>query len=111
MYKKKFLNYIDNRIIVMEYATSARKRYTQNLKKHPKRPLVVTNKYPENQDVFNPSKRYGRYELFDPKKKKILYIKFYARINLKSVYQKLVFMLNVSVVQKPIKFIIAWFHN
>ena len=53
MYKKKFLNYIDNRIIVMEYATSARKRYKQNLKKHPKRPLVVTNKYPENQDVFN----------------------------------------------------------
>ena len=43
--------------------------------------------------------------------RKILYIKFYARINLKRVYQKLVFMLNVSVVQQPIKFIIAWFHN
>ena len=26
------------------------------MQKNPKRPLVVTNKYPENQDVFNSSK-------------------------------------------------------
>ena len=40
----------------MQDATSARKRDTQNLQTHPKRPLVVTNKHPENQHLFNFSK-------------------------------------------------------
>ena len=46
---------LENRITVMEYATSIRKRDTQNLKKT-KRPHVVTNKHPENHYVFNSSK-------------------------------------------------------
>ena len=33
-----------------------RKRDSQNLQKHPKRPLLVTNKHSENQSVFNFSK-------------------------------------------------------
>ena len=48
---------LENRIIVMEDASSTRKRYTQNLQKTSKFPFVVTNKHPENQDVFNSSKR------------------------------------------------------
>ena len=40
----------------MEDATSARKRDTQNLQKCSKRPFVVNNKHPENQDVFISSK-------------------------------------------------------
>ena len=47
---------LESRIIVMEHVTSTRKRDTQNLQKTSKRPLVVTNKHPENQDVFNSSK-------------------------------------------------------
>ena len=47
---------LENKIIVMQDATSARKRDAQNLQTHPKRPLVVTNKHPENQRVFNFSK-------------------------------------------------------
>ena len=58
MCKEKFLNGItlENRIIVMEDATSTRKRDTKNSQKFSKRPLVVTNKHPENQDVFSSSK-------------------------------------------------------
>ena len=47
---------LENRIIVMEDATSTRKRDTKNLQKTSKRPLVVTKKHPENQDVFKCSK-------------------------------------------------------
>ena len=47
---------LENRIIVIEDATSARKRDTKKLQKASKRPLVVTNKHPENQDVFSSSK-------------------------------------------------------
>ena len=32
-------------IIVMEYASSTRKRHTQKLQKNPKRPLAITNKH------------------------------------------------------------------
>ena len=38
------------------HATSTRRRDTQNLQIHCKHLLVVTNKHPENQDVFNSSK-------------------------------------------------------
>ena len=44
---------LENMIIVMENATSRRKKDTQNLQKHLKHPLVVTNKHPENEDIFN----------------------------------------------------------
>ena len=47
---------LENRVIVIEDATSTRKRDTKNLKKSSKRPLVVTNKHPENQHVFSSSK-------------------------------------------------------
>ena len=47
---------LENRIIIIEDATSTRKRDTKNLQKASKRPLVVTNKHPENQDVFSSSK-------------------------------------------------------
>ena len=47
---------LENRIIVIEDATYTRKRDTKNLQKASKRPLVVTNKHPENQDVFSSSK-------------------------------------------------------
>ena len=33
-----------------------RKRDSQNLQEHPKRPLLVANKHSENQSVFNFSK-------------------------------------------------------
>ena len=45
----------ENRIIVIEDATSTKKD-TKNLQKTSKGPLVVTNKHPENQDVFSSSK-------------------------------------------------------
>ena len=45
-----------SRITVKEDAISTRKRDTKNLQKTSKRPLVVTNKHPENQDVFSSSK-------------------------------------------------------
>ena len=38
----------------MEDATSTRKRDTKNSQKFSKRPLVVTNKHPENQDYSAP---------------------------------------------------------
>ena len=44
---------LENRIIVVEDATSTRKKGTQNLQKTFKRTLVVIGKHPENQDVFN----------------------------------------------------------
>ena len=44
---------LENRIIVIEDVTSAKKRDTQNLQKHLKCPHLVANKHPENQDVFN----------------------------------------------------------
>ena len=47
---------LENRVIVIEDATSTRKRDTKNLKKTSKRPLVVTNKHAENQHVFSSSK-------------------------------------------------------
>ena len=47
---------LENRIIVIEDATSTRKRDTKNLQKTSKRAVVVTNKHPENQDVFSSSK-------------------------------------------------------
>ena len=47
---------LENRIIVVEDTTSTRKRDAKNLQKTFKRLLVVTNKYPENQDVFSSSK-------------------------------------------------------
>ena len=50
------LNGITENRIVTEDATSARKRYAKNLQKTSKRPLLVTNKHPENQDVFSSSK-------------------------------------------------------
>ena len=40
----------------MEDATSTRQRDTKNSQKFSKRPPVVTNKHPENQDVFSSSK-------------------------------------------------------
>ena len=44
----------------MDNATSAEKRYIKYCKKTSKRCLVVvTNKYPENQDVFNSSRLSG----------------------------------------------------
>ena len=46
----------ENRIIAMDDATSTRKRDAQNLQNTSKYPFVVTNKHPENQDVFNSSK-------------------------------------------------------
>ena len=46
---------LENRIIVMEDAASTRKRDTKNFQKTSKLPLVVSNKHPENQDVFNSS--------------------------------------------------------
>ena len=50
---------LENRIIVREDATSIRKRDTKNLQKASKRTLVVTNKHPENQNVFSSSKLSG----------------------------------------------------
>ena len=47
---------LENRIIVIEDATSTRKKDTKNLQKTSKGPLVVTNKHPENQNVFSSSK-------------------------------------------------------
>ena len=47
---------LENIIIIIEDATSTRKIDTKNLQKVSKRPLVVTNKHPENQDVFSSSK-------------------------------------------------------
>ena len=47
---------LENRIIVIEDATSTRKRDPKNLQKTSKRPLVITNKHPENEDVFSSSK-------------------------------------------------------
>ena len=47
---------VENRITVMEDATSTRKGDTQNSHRHPKRLLVVTNKHPGNQDVFHSSR-------------------------------------------------------
>ena len=47
---------LENRIIVIENATSARKRDTKKWKKTSKHPLGVTSKHPENQDVFSYSK-------------------------------------------------------
>ena len=47
---------LENRIIVIEDATSTRKRDTKDLQKTSTRPLVVTKKHPENQDVFSSSK-------------------------------------------------------
>ena len=47
---------LENKIIVIEDATSTRKRDTKKLQKTSKSPLVVTNKHPENQDVFSSSK-------------------------------------------------------
>ena len=43
---------LENRIIVIEGVTFTRKRDTKYLRKTSKRPLVVTNKCPENQDIF-----------------------------------------------------------
>ena len=63
---------LENRIIVSEDATSTRRRDTKKLQKTSKRPLVVTNAHPENQDVFNSSKFLAgmktTLEPFDPKK-------------------------------------------
>ena len=60
MCEKKFLKLngitLENRIIVIENATSTRKRDTKKWKKTSKRPLGVTDKHPENQDVFSSSK-------------------------------------------------------
>ena len=47
---------LQNRVTVLKDVTSRRKRDPQNLPKHPQRPFSVTNKYPENQDIFNSSK-------------------------------------------------------
>ena len=63
-----------NRIIVMEVATPTTKGDTQNLQKNPIRLFVVTNKNPDNQDVFNSSKLSAGMKLFDPKKRKKSYI-------------------------------------
>ena len=40
----------------MEDATSTRKRDIKNLQKTSKRPLVVANKHPENQNILKSSK-------------------------------------------------------
>ena len=46
---------LENRIIVIEGVTSTRKRDTKYLRKTFKRPLLVTNKRPENQDICSSS--------------------------------------------------------
>ena len=46
----------ENRNNVIENGTSSRRRDTETLQKHPKRPLAVTNKHAENQDVLKSSK-------------------------------------------------------
>ena len=46
----------ENRIIVIEDATFTRKRDIKNLQRTSKRPLVVTNKHAEIQNVFSSSK-------------------------------------------------------
>ena len=57
MGKKKFLlKWYDIRKQNHCYGTSMRKRDSQNLQEHPKRPLLVANKHSENQSVFNFSK-------------------------------------------------------
>ena len=53
---KNIITVIEDRITVIEDANSTRKRDTKDLQKKSKRPLVVTNKHPENQDVFSSSK-------------------------------------------------------
>ena len=53
-----------SRITVIEDAISTRKRDTKNLQKTSKRPLVVTNKHPENQDVFSSSKLSARMKTY-----------------------------------------------
>ena len=64
---------LKSRIIVIEDAPSTRKR---DLQKTSERPMVVTNKHPENQDAFSFSKLSARMktyvELFDPKKRRNL---------------------------------------
>ena len=47
---------LENIIIVIEDATSIRKRDAKNVQKTSKPPLAVTNKHPENQNVFSSSK-------------------------------------------------------
>ena len=53
---KDIITVIEDRVTVIEDANSTRKRDTKNLQKKSKRPLAVTNKHPENQDVFSSSK-------------------------------------------------------
>ena len=57
MCEKKFLNGVtlENKIIVIEDVNTTTKRHTQDLQKHPKPSLVVTNKHSENLDVLNSS--------------------------------------------------------
>ena len=93
---------LESGIIVMEHATSTRKRDTQNLQKTSKRPLVITNKHPENQDVFNSSKfsagmtTYVGAIRFKEKKKSYIigdsHWREHARINFRRVYQTFEFM-------------------
>ena len=47
---------LENRIIVIENATSTKKKRYKKFEKTSKRPLVVTIKHPENQDAFSSSK-------------------------------------------------------
>ena len=67
---------LQNRIIVIEDVTSTRKRDTKNLQKTSKRPLVVTNKHTENQnlDAFSSSKISAEMKTYvgniDPKKRR-----------------------------------------
>ena len=74
---------LENKIVVMEDATSARKRKRKKSLKS----FVVTSKQPENRHIFNSSKlsagmktcvgtlnfQLESKKLFDPKKEKILY--------------------------------------
>ena len=62
---------LENRIIVIEGVTFTRKRDTKYLRKTSKRPLVVTNKCPENQDIFQVEWK-PTLEPFNPKKRRNL---------------------------------------
>ena len=108
---------LENRIIVIEDATSTRKRDTKKLQKASKRPLVVTNKHPENQDVFSSSKLSAGMKTYvgtirskEKKKSYIIGDSHLNRIrkdNLKIVHQKLEFMRNPSVAQTLINLTIT----
>ena len=93
---------LENIIIVTEDATSTRKRDIKNLQKASKRPLLVTNKHPENQDVFRSSKLSAGMKTYvgtiRSKEKKKSYIIGDSHLNrirkdkFKIVHQKLEFM-------------------